>query len=399
VCSSAARARRRDVSRAGAAPGLSTLGFRAGPPDPPMELDVPTVELHRKYHEATIQYTMENMEWAQSKGYQLDAGLSTQETEHLWRAQRERLFRWPRLHDQDVHVVALGGPGPQRFCRGGASPEDDARACGDPGDHVFVISLARRPTRLKHALHQLHAQGVSATIVDAVDGDTVLYQEDLERVGVAPLPGYMGHKNHDILLTTGEVGCFMSHFTIWQHMVENNIQSVLILEDDFDLQEGFSERLGQYLEEAKGEDWNILFVGRSPMEGDWRRISEHIVEPGYTLWTVGYVMRLDAAQRLVDAAVQRSFAPLDDFFSVLMGRGQDAAYNDQVHGWWPYLPTREDGMPLLRPLAATPPLVMPYVGSMFLSDTAMLRKKTRYIEDLPLTSSSDGPRGVAAGAG
>ena len=36
-----------------------------------------------------------------------------------------------------------------------------------------------------------------------------------------------------------------------------------------------------------------------------------------------------------------------------------------------------------------PPLVMPYVGSMFKSDTAMLRTKTRYVRDLPLDSADD----------
>ena len=38
---------------------------------------------------------------------------------------------------------------------------------------------------------------------------------------------------------------------------------------------------------------------------------------------------------------------------------------------------------MLRGLALTPPLVMPYVGSMFESDTAMLRSGTRYLKDLP----------------
>ena len=37
----------------------------------------------------------------------------------------------------------------------------------------------------------------------------------------------------------------------------------------------------------------------------------------------------------------------------------------------------------MRGLAFNPPLVMPYVGSMFKSDTAMLRPGTRYVQDLP----------------
>lgn len=358
------------------------LSFRTEPPLIPQPLDEPTVELHKKYHEATIEYTAQNIEWAQNKHYQLDGGLTPDEQLKLWHAARARFFRWPELSPKDMHLVPLG-PSPQRFC---SSP-----GLGDPLENVFVVSLARRPTRLKHALGQLQRAGVTATIVDAVDGDAVLYQEDIEIVGVRPIPGYSGHKNHNILLTTGEVGCFMSHYTIWHHMVERSIESALILEDDFDMQENFADRLGDYLAEAEGEDWNIMFVGRSPVEGDWRRVSRHIVEPGYTLWTVGYLLRLDGARALLEAGVEKRFAPLDDFFSVLMGRGFDEAYNDQALAWRPHLPTTTDGKPLLRGLAVSPPLVMPYVGSMFLSDTAMLRKRTRYVSELPAASDGSEP--------
>lgn len=273
---------------------------------------------------------------------------------------------------RDVHDAALGGR-PQRFCSAADGPE----ALGDPGDNVFVVSLARRPSRLKHALHQLWEAGVSATIVDAVDGDAIELQSEIKKLGVEPMPGYDGHKSHGISLTTGEVGCFMSHFAIWKYMVDNQIPSAMILEDDFDFQEDFSRRLGEYLEEARHEPWDLMYIGRSPVEPDVRRVSEHIVEPGYTLWTVGYIIRLSGAQALLDANVKRVLAPLDDFFSVAMGCGMDREYNEQAPEWFRHMNMR------LRGLAVTPPLVMPYVGSMLLSDTAMLRKRTRYVKDLP----------------
>ena len=42
------------------------------------------------------------------------------------------------------------------------------------------------------------------------------------------------------------------------------------------------------------------YVGRSPMENDVSVVSDHVVEPGYTLWTVGYILRLDAAKALLE---------------------------------------------------------------------------------------------------
>lgn len=339
-------------------------------------LDESTVMLHKKYHEATLEYTTQNIDWVQGQGFTFDGLLTEEEKEEIWRASRERLFRFPHLEARDMHEVRFGSGSPQRF----VSAEADAEAMGDPGDHIYVINLPRRPSKLRHALQQFHEAGLDATVVDGIDGDSFVCQDDMKRVGVSTLPNYVGHHNTLPFITSGQVGCYMSHHFIWQHMVDNNIASALILEDDFDLQEDFKARLGQYLEEAHahGEDWNLMYLGRSPTEGDWRRVSEHIVEPGYTLWTVAYILKLEVAKIFIENHVEREFAPLDHYFSVSMGKGLDLHWNDQAIEWAKYVPR------VMRGLAVTPPLAMPWAGSMFLSDTAMLRKGTKYMKDLPV---------------
>jgi len=350
--------------------------FRPGP----VPLDEETVKLHQAYHDRTIEWTTENYDWVSRKAYTTDRDLPS-EAEQLavWRASKARNHRWPRLEERDMHEVRFAR-GPQRF-----SAAPDARALGDPGQNVFVISLMRRPSKLRRVLHELHRFGLDATVVDAIDGDGFTSQEEVAKLGAKTLPGYCGHKNTLPCLTTGQLGCFMSHFTVWQHMVDNNIESALILEDDFDLQEGFVERLGDMLEEARHEDWNLLYLGRSPTEGDLRRASRHLVEPGYTLWTVAYIFRLDAAKALVEAQVQRRLAPLDHYFSIAMGKGLDGHWNENAMEWAKHIPQ------VLRGLAMTPPLVMPYAGSMFLSDTAMFRSGTKFLDDLPETGDSQVP--------
>jgi len=324
-----------------------------------------TTALHQRYHDGTIQYTMDNMEWLQNKGH----SRTSEPTQEDHAAARERLFRWPTLQPRDTERLHFGG-GPQRF-----SSEPVA---GDPGDNIFVVSLPRRPEKRANAIRQLRDTGLNATLVTACDGDAVLCQADLPAIGVQVMPNYRGHVNHDMPFTTGEVGCFMSHFATWQHMVDNQLPAALILEDDFELQENFADRLGDCLRQAQGEDWNIMYVGRSPMENDVRKISEHVAEPGYTLWTVAYILTLDGARALLESRAEQHMVPLDDFFSVAMGCGMDGQYNDRAVEW-----SRLIG-PVLRGVALHPPLVMPYVGSMFLSDTAMMRKGTRYMRDLPM---------------
>lgn len=343
-------------------------------------MDEPTVELHKSYHDKTVDYTVENYDWVNSKSYTTDGSLETEEEQlKVWTASKYRNRRWPRLEQRDMHHVQLGRS-PQRF-----SLAPDAAELGDPGENIFVISLMRRPTKLRRVISQLQHAGLSATIVDAIDGDAFTSQEEVANLGAQTLPGYCGHKNTLPHLTTGQLGCFMSHFTIWQHMVENNIQTAMILEDDFDLQEDFSYRLGEMLEEARGEPWNLMYLGRSPTEGDIRKVSLHLGEPGYTLWTVGYLFRLEAAKALVEQQVQTRLAPLDHYFSIAMGKGFGGHWNENAMDWAIYIPQ------VLKGLAIVPPLVMPYVGSMFLSDTAMFRNGTKFVVDLPVTGDSPVP--------
>eukprot|EP00434_Breviolum_minutum_P029523 symbB.v1.2.026104.t3/scaffold2578.1/size75865/5 len=138
-------------------------------------LDEETVALHRKYHEATITYTAMNIDWAQDKGYENDKDLTRADQMAVAEAARSRLFRWPDLDPQDLHEVQFG-PQRHRFC----GSVDSAEALGDPGENVFVISQMRRPSRLRHALHELYREGISAKIVDAVDGDGFRRQEELD---------------------------------------------------------------------------------------------------------------------------------------------------------------------------------------------------------------------------
>lgn len=363
----------RTTMQAGGDDGRS---FRAGP----VGLDEETVKLHQAYHDRTIDFTMQNYEWVNSKAYATDAALSKEEEQlAVWRAAQARNRRWPRLQERDINDAPLG-PESQRFC---TAP--DNVALGDPLENVFVINLMRRPTKLRRVLSQLHNFGISAKIVDAIDGDAFTSQEEVRNLGAQTLPGYVGHKNTLPYLTTGQLGCFMSHYTIWDYMVEKNIQSALILEDDFDLQEDFVRRLGEMLEAARGEDWNLMYVGRSPTEGDIRQVAPNLTQPGYTLWTVGYIFRLDAAKALVEQQVQRRLAPLDHYFSVAMSQGLDGHWNENALAWSRHIPQ------VLKGLAITPPLVMPYAGSMFLSDTAMFRKGTKFLDDLPETGESDVP--------
>ena len=107
------------------------------------DLEDPTTALHQKYHDGTLQYTMEHMEWVEKRGFSQDAFTEAEKSE-LQRAARQRLGRWPRLLEEDVERLDFG---PQGFGVGAAH--------GDPEHHVFVVTLARRPEKRQRVKRQL----------------------------------------------------------------------------------------------------------------------------------------------------------------------------------------------------------------------------------------------------
>ena len=90
------------------------------------------------------------------------------------------------------------------------------------------------------------------------------HSEDLE--GVIPVP--YDHYDHEAVSTetkivnNGEIGCFLSHYRIWQKMAEDEI--FLILEDDVHFGPNFVEDLRTILDEAQTipDGWDMIYIGR-----------------------------------------------------------------------------------------------------------------------------------------
>lgn len=61
-------------------------------------------------------------------------------------------------------------------------------------------------------------------------------------MGIQFLPSYEDPYHHRPM-TMGEIGCFLSHFHIWQNIVEKQQKEVLILEDDIRFEPYFREKV------------------------------------------------------------------------------------------------------------------------------------------------------------
>ena len=185
---------------------------------------------------------------------------------------------------------------------------------------TVVINLKDREDRLK--LFRSCNPKIDFEVVSAVDGKQVSYIKILE----------LGFDvNHDWIdpllntpLTKGEVGCFLSHWRIWEKCIARN-EKVLVLEDDARLTDDFNfEEIDQL-----SDTYDFLYLGWKEME-ESLPLSGKLVQPVYPYWTLGYVITPNAAKILVNEVARKNIIPVDEYLPKKMPELKVAGYSENV---------------------------------------------------------------------
>lgn len=91
-------------------------------------------------------------------------------------------------------------------------------------DNIYLINLVRRSDRKERMLKSFDELGIDAEIFDAVDG-TRLNASHLDALEIKQLSSYKDPwSKRD--MTYGEIGCFLSHYYIWEDVVKNKYETV-----------------------------------------------------------------------------------------------------------------------------------------------------------------------------
>ncbi|XP_026801744.3 procollagen galactosyltransferase 1 [Pangasianodon hypophthalmus] len=231
-------------------------------------------------------------------------------------------------------------------------------------DEVFMINLQRRSDRRERMLRALRMQGIDCKIVAAVDGKAMNVSE-IHSMGIHMLPGY-SDPYHGRPLTKGELGCFLSHYNIWKEIAERGLKTSLVIEDDLRFEIFFKRRLKNLMSEVEREglDWDLIYIGRKRMQVDHPEKAvpniHNLVEADYSYWTLGYMMSLQGAKKLLRAEPLSKMLPVDEFLPVMFNKHPVSDYMEQFE--------KRD----LKAFSAEPLLVFPthYTGEPgYISDT------------------------------
>uniref|UniRef100_A0A8D0GP90 procollagen galactosyltransferase n=1 Tax=Sphenodon punctatus TaxID=8508 RepID=A0A8D0GP90_SPHPU len=141
---------------------------------------------------------------------------------------------------------------------------------------VFMINLKHRTDRRERMLRTLYEQEIDCKVVEAVDGKA-MNSSQVEAMGIKMLPGYQD-PYHGRPLTKGELGCFLSHYKIWQEVSQRGFPSSLQIIKSFNIDLGNS--LPEAIEagsEQRGMDLPVVTVGSSPMRSRLAAVGDRML--------------------------------------------------------------------------------------------------------------------------
>ncbi|XP_059494278.1 procollagen galactosyltransferase 1 isoform X2 [Stegostoma tigrinum] len=187
-------------------------------------------------------------------------------------------------------------------------------------DEVFLINLKRRPDRRKRMLQALYEQEIDCKIMDAVDG-SALNSSIIKSMGINMLPGYYDPFSGRTL-TKGEVGCFLSHYSIWKEVVDRNLSKAVVFEDDVRFEVYFKRKLVRLLREVEdvGLNWDLIYLGRkrvNPKQEEASANVQNLVVAGYSYWTLAYAISWQGAKKLIDSDPLKKILPVDEFLPIM----------------------------------------------------------------------------------
>lgn len=133
-------------------------------------------------------------------------------------------------------------------------------------DKIYLINLKRRPDRLTNFLELYESsdlRNIDITKFDAIDGTKLdVSSVPLSELALAELQQLetTGFRTKHYQLTKGAIGCYLSHVKIWENILKNNYDTVLIFEDDAKVPKNLNYEIHEQMKHVPN-DWDIVLFG------------------------------------------------------------------------------------------------------------------------------------------
>ena len=189
-------------------------------------------------------------------------------------------------------------------------------------DQIYLVNLDRRPDRLRNMQEIFNELRIDYKRIRAIDGKIDVTEDYLDQMGIRMMSDF-SEPFHGRPLTHGEIGCFMSHYNIWQDVVQQKFREIIVFEDDVRFEPFFRQKLNSVRDELEHMDWDLVFLGRKILhnvEENWVENSKWLVHVNYTYWTLGYMMTFQGAQKLIRENPLGKMVPVDEYLPIMYDR-------------------------------------------------------------------------------
>jgi glycosyl transferase family 25 len=177
-------------------------------------------------------------------------------------------------------------------------------------DKIFYINLAHRTDRDKNVKEQIKkiypdSQKMN-NILEKIDG---VYGNKLDIPNLSSdlitNEGKSDAMNNSsalhIPLTKGAIGCALSHRKAYQKIIDDNLNSALILEDDITIDPQFMKKITQILQNCPN-DYDVLFLGYHKWSILYlqKNINNLISQSSAVFGLFGYIVSNKGARKLMN---------------------------------------------------------------------------------------------------
>lgn len=178
---------------------------------------------------------------------------------------------------------------------------------------AFVINLERSSTRRNFMQQQLDEQGIDFEFVKAVDGTTLTDDYLAQICDFEELTTKRPH-----LLRKGVYGCLLSHYSVYQRIVAEELPYALVMEDDIEIAAGLKDVIDALECVLKKNEVVLLFSQNNYMPTVLSEQNSDVLLEKYRLsypvqpWALGsaagYVITKEAALGLIDLVLPIRYA-------------------------------------------------------------------------------------------
>lgn len=224
---------------------------------------------------------------------------------------------------------------------------------------IYAIVLKHKTDLVNEMTEKLKNTNIDYEIFDAIYGKDL--EEDYYKENNITIDPHFRNPYTHTSITTGEIGCALSHYYCWKRAYEENIDYPIFVESDAIFESDFELTIQEIINQKYHFD--LLYLGRKTFIEDTNDILQindkyKLVNPVFSYWCIGYMFSKEGVKKMVNSNFLRNVISVDDFLPIMYLNLQNDYYKRNNYS--------EES---IHAIAIEPKLVRPKPNTFLVSET------------------------------